>query len=284
MLHLTYRQQLGCRYCEQARPVPHWVWRLRPSRLRFWWSSICTNEIPLRGYDSRLCMFSFYQIHPSSINKTDGNSSSEDGVTADTKSHSVNWNLRLTSKLFSGIKIFWKAPPNAPLTMIGIFGILVGIKCSHILDLKLTFAFEEETTSILSILPSKGVTDCISLSSEGDDTESYTTKDFEWDIQHPLSSLHGFTSSFVDSEYSDSLWHGFGLLCLQQHSKIYSWNSSSNQQKSHYCKWNWSMSARGNWLHLNDDNGMRHVFILDNCLYYPNLLVNLLSTHWKIYQ
>jgi hypothetical protein len=94
------------RYRERARPVPRWVWRRKPSRLRFHWLSVSTNEIPLRGYDSRICMFSYYQINPSSINKTDGNSSSDDGVTADTKSKTTTWQSRLFSELLHGIKIF----------------------------------------------------------------------------------------------------------------------------------------------------------------------------------
>jgi hypothetical protein len=36
-------------YCERARPVPRWVWRRKPSRLKFCWSSVNTNEIPLQG-------------------------------------------------------------------------------------------------------------------------------------------------------------------------------------------------------------------------------------------
>jgi hypothetical protein len=31
-------------------------------------------------------------------------------------------------------------------------------------------------------------------------------------------------------------------------------------------------------LHLNNDDGVKHIFILDNCLYHPDLPVNLLST------
>ena len=31
-------------------------------------------------------------------------------------------------------------------------------------------------------------------------------------------------------------------------------------------------------LHLNNDDGVKHIFILDNCLYHPNSPVNLLST------
>jgi hypothetical protein len=138
---------------------------------------IIPEEIPLRGYDSRLCMYSYYQIHPSSINKTNGGSSLEDGVTADVKSNTMTWNPRLASKLLSGIKILRKARPKAPpngfissflvmLTTIGIIGILVGIKCSHILKANtptLTLASEGNTTFMSS---SEGVSDCISLSSE----------------------------------------------------------------------------------------------------------------------
>ena len=39
------------------------------------------ETLPIKGYDSRLCMFSYYQIHPLSINKTAGGPSSEDGIT-----------------------------------------------------------------------------------------------------------------------------------------------------------------------------------------------------------
>ena len=40
------------------------------------------ETLPIKRYDSRLCMFSYYQIHLTSINKTAGGLSSEDGVTA----------------------------------------------------------------------------------------------------------------------------------------------------------------------------------------------------------
>ena len=74
------------RWRERARPVPRWVWRRKPRRLRFCWSTVAPDDTSIiQGYDSRLCMFSYYQIHPTSINKTDGTPSSEDGVTADTK-------------------------------------------------------------------------------------------------------------------------------------------------------------------------------------------------------
>jgi hypothetical protein len=46
-------------------------------------------------------MFSFYEIHPTSINKTDGNSSSKDGVTLETNAAtnftSSHWNSSFLS-------------------------------------------------------------------------------------------------------------------------------------------------------------------------------------------
>jgi len=284
------------RYRERARPVPRWVWRRKPSRLRFRWSSFsdCTNDkIPLRGYDSRLCMFSYYQIHPSSINKTDGNPSSEDGVTADTKSNTVTWTPRLASKLLSGIKIFRKARPNAPpnglissflvmLSMIGIFGILVGIKCSHILNSRLILPSEGDKTFIL---PSEGVADCISLSSKGDDTASYTSENSE--------RLHGFTSSFADGDTeklntqihfdTDSVFFvcdnsTTGHICNDIRKFVPGTLHQTNKSLTTANGTGPCLQEGTIRLQLNDDNGMKHVFILDNCLYHPNSPVNLLST------
>jgi hypothetical protein len=139
----------------------------------------------------------------------------EDEVTADVKSNTMSWQPRFNSYFLSGIKIIQKAWPKTPLnglissflvllTMIRIITILAGIKCSHILELKastLTLASKGAT----GIIPfSEGVTDCISLSSKGDDidfdTASYSAEDFECDIEYPLCSLHGFTSFFADGD------------------------------------------------------------------------------------
>ena len=281
------------RFRERARPVPRWVWRRKPSRLKFRWSSFSTNKIPLRGYDSRLCMFSYYQIHPSSINKTDGNSSSEDGVTADTKSSTANWTPRLASKLLSGIKIFRKARPNAPpngwissflvmLTMIGIFGVLVGIKCSHILDSTLILPSEGDKTFIL---PSEGVANCISLSSEGDNIASYPTENSE--------RLHGFTSSFADGDAeklntqihfdTDSVFFvcdnsTTGHICNDIRKFVPGTLHQTNKSLTTANGTGPCLQEGTVRLHLNDDDGMKHIFILDNCLYHPNSPVNLLST------
>jgi hypothetical protein len=59
-----------CQFREQACPVPRWVWQRGPCRLQFHWSTIAPDKNPIRGYDWRLCMFSYYQIHLTSITKT----------------------------------------------------------------------------------------------------------------------------------------------------------------------------------------------------------------------
>ncbi len=142
-------------------------------------------------------MFSYYQIHPTSINKTDGSSSSKDGVTADVRSKINSWQPRFASLLLSGIKIIWKACPKQPprglissslvlLTTIGFIMTLTGMKC---LEIKVLSTASEGATSI---------TPC----SKGDNTDSesvsYFSDDYHKDIKYPLGFLNGFTSSFAD--------------------------------------------------------------------------------------
>jgi hypothetical protein len=185
------------RFQEQARPVPRWVWRRKPCQLKFCWSTIVSNDNPIRGYDSRLCMFSYYQIHPTSINRTDGSSSSKDGVTADVRSKINSWQPQFASSLLSGIKIIQKAQPKQPpcelissfivlLTTIGIIMTLTGMKC---LEIKALSTASEGATSN---------TPC----SEGDNTDSesasYFSDDYHKDIKYPLGFLNGFMSSFAD--------------------------------------------------------------------------------------
>ncbi len=104
-------------YCwqERARPVPHWARHKRRSCLHFHWSRPDTGiSSKIQGYDSRLCMFSFYQIHPRSINKTDGNSSSKDGVTADTNASTNTTSSHWTSSFLSGVKLLRRGCPKRP--------------------------------------------------------------------------------------------------------------------------------------------------------------------------
>jgi hypothetical protein len=80
-------------------------------------------------------MFSFYQIHPTSINKTNGASSSEDGATADVNTTNNSWKQRGIFRSLTTLKIIGKAQPRNPsngcilsflvlLATIGIIGEL----------------------------------------------------------------------------------------------------------------------------------------------------------------
>ncbi len=61
--------------------ILRWARRKRQRHIYIWWSNTPLNVVPIQGYDLRLCLSSFYQIHPTSINKTDGRPSSEEGDT-----------------------------------------------------------------------------------------------------------------------------------------------------------------------------------------------------------
>ncbi len=147
--------------------------------MRFCWSTISPEENPIiQGYDSRLCLFSCYQIHPISINKTNGASSSKDDVTADVQNHSHSWKSRIASSFLFKTKTLRKKqslmPPNRSissflvlLTTIGILKILTGAKCHHILSsnqwaLSLPVS-KGVATNIFT--PFKGVSNSISLPS-----------------------------------------------------------------------------------------------------------------------
>ncbi len=94
------------RWREQARPIPRWVWRQKPCQLKLSWSTFNPKDkTVIWGYDLRLCMFSFYQIHPMSINKTNSASSSEDGVTADVNTTTNSWKQRGILRSLPTLKI-----------------------------------------------------------------------------------------------------------------------------------------------------------------------------------
>ena len=146
------------------------------------------------------------------------------------------------------------------------------------------------------ISPSEGVTDCISLFSEGDrnkDGASYTLEDSEQDIKYPLGSLHGFTSSFMDgdSEKLNTQIHfdtdvvffvcdnlTTGHICNDIQKFVPGTLHQTNKSLTTANGTGPCLQEGTLRLHLNNNDGVQHVFILDNCLYHPNLPVNLLST------
>ncbi len=186
------------------------------------------------------------------------------------------------------------------LKTIGFLAILTGIKCQHILSsnqMSVSPACKGVVTSILT--PSKGVRDCISLSSKGENVLNitmhtfYSEGDFEKNIQHPLSSLQGFTTSFADG-YSEKL---NTQIYFDMDSVFFVCdNSTSGQFCNDICKiipdllhqTNKSLTtANGTGpclqegtvrLQSLDDDITQHTFILNNCLFNPDSPVNLLLT------
>jgi hypothetical protein len=85
-------------------------------------------------------MLSFYQFHPTSINKTDGRPSSEDGVTNKVSVTTRSISVHHSSHLSLGVKLLCKLRPKVPpqgiissflvfLSTLGILAILSAIAC-----------------------------------------------------------------------------------------------------------------------------------------------------------
>ncbi len=143
------------------------------------------------------------------------------------------------------------------------------MKCSQILISTLILPSEGDKTFIL---PSEGV--AISLSSEGDNIASYPTENSE--------RLHGFTSSLADGD-ADLVFFvcdnsTTGHICNDIQKFVPGTLHQTNKSLTTANGTGPCLQEGTIWLHLNDNDGMKHIFILDNCLYHPNSPVNLLST------
>jgi hypothetical protein len=133
------------RWRKRAHFVPRWARSRRQRHIYIQWSNTSLDALPIQGYNLRLCMFSFYQIHPTSINITDGGPSSEDGVTNKVSVTTCSISVHHRSHLSLGVKPLCKLHPKAPpqgiissflvfLSTLGILAILSAIAC-HPLNL-----------------------------------------------------------------------------------------------------------------------------------------------------
>ncbi len=119
------------RWRERACFVPGWAQCKRQCCIYIRCSNTSSDANPIQGYASRLCMFSFYQIHPTSINKTDDGPSSKDGVmnkvSETTRSISVHnrSHLSLGAKLLC--KLHLKVPPQGIISSFLVFLSRLGI-------------------------------------------------------------------------------------------------------------------------------------------------------------
>ncbi len=218
-------------------------------------------------------------------------------MTADVQNHSYSWKSQIASSFLFKTKTLRKKqsrmPPNGfissflvLLTTIGILTILNGAKCHHILssDQQALLLPVSEGVAMSIFTPSKGVSNSISLLSVGD---------LEQDMQLPISSFQGFTTSFADgkSEKLNTQVHfdtdSIFFVCINS-TTGHICNDIQKFIPGSLCQTNKCLTTANSTgschqegtvqLQLLDDNGTNYIFILDNCLYHPGSPVNLLLT------
>ena len=70
--------------------------------------------VPIVGYESRLCVFSYYQIDPPSINKTNVGTSAEDESSSESLEHAMAMTLYFASIYHSALDIIFQRCPKRP--------------------------------------------------------------------------------------------------------------------------------------------------------------------------
>jgi hypothetical protein len=250
-------------------------------------------------------MFSFYQIHPKSTNKTDGGPSSKDGITNKVSVTTRSISIHHRSHLSLGVKLLRKLRPKVPpqgiissflvfLSTLGILAILSAIACHRLYLVRHQPTMQASEGEIPNASnqnifgASEGANNAIY---EGDLTSIFGISKEANDLSS--CSSHVFTTSFVDvdSEQVNTQTHfdtdlvffvcdnsTTGHICnyiqkfvpgtLQQTNK-------SLTPVNEKCPYLQEVTV---CIQLQDDMGNEHVFILDKCLYHPDSPINLLST------
>jgi hypothetical protein len=162
-------------------------------------------------------MFSFYQIHPTSINKTNGGPSSEDGVTNKVSETTRSLFAYHRSHLSLGAKILCKlcltVPPRGTissflvlLSTLGILTVLSATACHQLCLLRNQPIMQASEGAIFGaskgamLGTSEGANNVIV--NKGDTTAIFGVSEGASDPSP--CSLHSFTTSFADVE-SDQL-------------------------------------------------------------------------------
>ncbi len=223
-------------------------------------------------------MFSYYQIHPTSINKTAGGPSSEDGVTAQVSETTCYQSIRTGFYLSLGAKLLRKARPKTPhrgfissalvlLSTLGILGILSIMACHRIYLHRGSSEGGGKSASLLQGIPGISEVNASILSeggtlgvSEGANAFGLTTSFADVDTE----KLNTQISSFFVCDNSTT-----GHICndirkfvpgsIRQTNK-----SLTTANGTGSCLQEGTVKIR-----LIDDAGTQHIFILDNCLYHP---------------
>ncbi len=125
---------------ERAHFVLWWAWHRCQCCKYSWWSNTSSDTLLIQGHNLRLCMFSFYQLHPTSINKTDGGPPFEDGVTNKVSVTTRSISVHHRSHVSVGVKLLHKLHPKVLpqgiissflvfLSTLSILAILSAIAC-----------------------------------------------------------------------------------------------------------------------------------------------------------
>ena len=195
------------RHCwrERLQPVPQWA---RHTRLRRIKTHLPNNPeiLPLRGYDSRLCMFSYYQIH---IQQALTRLLEVHHLKMASLLKSLKWHIRTGFYLSFGAKLLHKARPKTPhcrlislalvlISTLDILGILSIMAC-HWIYVHNGFSKGGKSTSSLQGIP--GI-------SEGDASIIGTSEGDTLGISEGANAF-GCTSSFanVDTEQLNTQVH-----------------------------------------------------------------------------
>ena len=223
----------------------------------------------------------YYQIHPTSINKTAGGPSSEDGITAKVSETTCYQSVRTGSCLSFGAKLLCKAHIKTPHRgfISSVLVLISTIMASHRINVhnnsskggnsepSLQGGISEGDASIIFKGDTLGI-------SEGANAAGFTTSFADVDTEQLNTQVHYDTdSSFFVCDNSTT-----GHICnnirkfvpgsIQQTNK-----SLTTANGTGSCLQEGTVKIR-----LIDDAGTQNIFILDNCLYHPESRANLLST------
>jgi len=241
-------------------------------------------------------MFSYYQIHPTSINKTAGGPSSEDGVTAAVSETTSYQSIRMGSCLSFGAKLLRKARPKTPhkgfissilvlVSTLGILGILSFMACHRLYvhgssseggERSLGDSFQGITCASEgdSFGVSEGARNDSFGISEGANAFVFTTSFADVDTEKLNTQVHFDTdSTFFVCDNSTT-----GHICNDIQKFIPDSIRQTNKSLTTANGTGSCLQEGTVKIRLIDDAGSQHVFILDNCLYHPESPVNLLST------
>ena len=271
------------------------------------------------GYDSRLCMFSYYQMDRNNINKChQGGQRGDDNSIPDATESAMIFTEYYASTYFSASKIFWLKIPKEPpkgfcssslvlLATISIFLSMTTIAAIRLSRMKpnkrrrrrvrkrsaeaiARIRLRKIERKSRRLLAPEGEDDKISIWSDCKVLKGETVG------ASPLegeSIRKAFTTSFADADLetlntqvpfdTDSIFFvcdnsATGHICNDIR-KFVPGSIRSTARRLTTANGTGAYVQEGTVrVHLTDDDGTRHVFVLENCIYLPESPVNLLST------